>query len=109
MKNIIKNFITHLQSAFWINLPNRFLLALTLIAFGLDYYLWQGYLSGPEQYFVIRLGIYPVQYLAIIIFINTLLALFSYDEDSDVTYLLLLANAIVVYLITILEFFYIFR
>jgi len=109
MKNIVTSFLSLTKNTFWVNVTNRWLLILTILFSGLDYYLWQNFIHNLDQFFNIRIGIYPLQYMSIILLINTLLALASYERDREVTYFLLMSNIIIVYLITILEFCYILR
>ncbi len=63
-------------------------------------------MSSPHVYAYNGFGVYPVQYLAVIIVLNLFIAYSSYEDDREIGYLLLSSNLFVCSLIFILEIFY---
>lgn len=79
---------------------------LTVVFFLADYLIWHIFLSGPEVYVYLRIGIYPIKLLAIILLVNTVLAIASHDKEKEIGYFLFISNIIVSILVSILEIYY---
>lgn len=72
-----------------------------------DYLIWKRALDNPDIYIYLRIGIYPIKFLAIIVLLNTALAIFSFGKEKEIDYLLMSANVFIALLIMVLEIFYI--
>jgi len=94
---------------FFIDKLSRRLFFGSLVFALFDYIIWARYLNSPDVFIYLRLKIYPVQYMALILVINTILAIVSFKREKEISYLLLMANLIVGFLTLALEFFYLFN
>lgn len=88
---------------------NLYLFLGSLIILAINYTVWTFVLSKRELFVYENLGIYPLRYLVIVLVLNTTLALFSYDKEKEISYLLLAANIGVSCLVFVLEIFYLFN
>jgi len=81
-----------------------------IIIFSLEYLIsfaiWHFYLRYREVYIFSNNGIYPIRFLTIILLINLILGIFSYNREKELAYLLLGVNIFLASLILILEIFY---
>ena len=85
---------------------NLFFSISMLIIFLADLFIWKIFLQKFDLYVITLSGIYPVKYLAIILFINLFLGIFSYSKEKEISYLLFSANVFLSLLVFILEIFY---
>lgn len=106
MKQHITNSYSFLKDALFDDVLDRYLLFSSIFLFLLDYFIWQRFLVGESIYVLLRISIYPIKYLAIIMVLNTFLAISAHEKEKEVGYLLLIGNIIVGVLIFILEIFY---
>ena len=106
MKNYFKTGLSLLQEVAIRNYKTRYLFFSSIILAVIDYLIWKIMLSGPDIFVYIRISIYPIQYLTIILAINTFLAFIAYEKEREISYLLFMANLLVGGLILVLEFFY---
>ncbi len=106
MENYLKTNYQFFKSALWDDVIDRTLFLLTCGLFILDYWLWSKYLSSPDIYVYLRVNIYPIKLLAIILVINTFLAIIAHTKEKEIGYFLLISNIIVSVLVLILEIFY---
>lgn len=107
MKKNIFNSYFFIRQALFDDLLDRRLFIFSLILFFLDFYLWKSFLSTDSLYIFLRINIYPIKFLAIVMGLNTVLAVSAYDKEKEVGYLLLIGNIILGILIFALEIFYI--
>lgn len=106
MENYLKTNYQFLKAALWDDTIDRVLFFLTVGFFFLDYFIWSRYLSSPDIYVYLRINIYPIKLLAIILGVNTFLAIFAHTKEKEIGYFLLISNIIVSVLVLILEIFY---
>lgn len=85
---------------------DRFLLLIGASLGFLDWYIWHRYLETPDIYVYTKLSIYPVRLLAVIILINLLLAISSYQKEKEISYLLFVGIIIAEILVLALEIYY---
>ena len=108
MKNYAQTFITLLKELVLHDLVGRYLFWISVVLGLADYLVWHFLLSSPDVYVYIRIAIYPVHYLALVLIINTFLAISAFEKEKEISYLFLIGNVIVSVLILIMEFFYLF-
>lgn len=85
---------------------NIILFSVMIVLFIPDFLIWNLRLRYEDIYVFSQNGVYPIRFLGIIILINTIVAVFSYDKEKEIGYLLLAANIFISLLIFILEMFY---
>jgi hypothetical protein len=85
---------------------NFYLFSATVASFLTNFLIWRSTLLQRQIYIYDYLGVYPMRYLVIVLLINTTLALFSYDKEKEISYLLMAANIAVSLLMFVLEIFY---
>ena len=85
---------------------NLIVLTSSIVLLAVDYFIWNWRLESAELYVVSIGTIFPVQYLFVIWLINLILAVFSYDKEKEISYLLLSASCFVGLLVLILEIYY---
>jgi hypothetical protein len=105
MKRNITNLSIFVKQALIDDLLDRYLLLASLSLFLLDMYIWRAFLYRENVIFL-KINIYPVDYLAIVVIVNTILSVAAHDNEKEVGYLLLMGNIIVGLLIFALEIFY---
>lgn len=88
------------------DIVDRYLVLAALFLSLANWFIWHRFLDHPDNYIYTKFSIYPVQLLAIILTINTVLAVFSYSKEKEISYLLLTGNIIAVILVFALEIFY---
>ncbi|PIS07484.1 hypothetical protein COT78_03365 [Candidatus Berkelbacteria bacterium CG10_big_fil_rev_8_21_14_0_10_43_13] len=106
MQNYFKTNYQLLKSALWDDITDRTLFILTLILFVIDYFIWSRQLSSPDLYVYLRVNIYPIKLLAIMVAINTFLAVVAHDKEKEIGYFLFLSSFLLTSLVLILEIFY---
>jgi len=106
MKTQITQLFPYLKKVLFDDLLIRYLFLATIIISLFDYIAWRKYLSSPDLMVYVRIGIYPVELLAVIVAINTLLAITSYNREEELAHLLFIGNIICAFLVLILELFY---
>lgn len=106
MENYLKTNYQFLKSALWDDTVDRVLFLLTVGLFLLDYLIWSKYLSSPLIYVYLRTSIYPIKLLAIMLAVNTFLAIVAHTKEKEIGYFLFISNTILNILILILEIFY---
>lgn len=106
MQNYFKTNYDFLKSALYDDVIDRSLFLLTVGLFILDYFIWSRYLSSPDIYVYLRVNIYPIKLLAVILAVNTFLAIVSHNKEKEIGYFLFISNIIVGALVLILEIFY---
>lgn len=109
MRNYFKDGFDAIRKALFEDYINLYLLSGVIFLSLVDVLIWKFVLSIRDIYIFYGMGIYPIRYLMIILIINTVLALFSYDKEKEISYLLLSANVMATVLIFILEIFYLFN
>lgn len=106
MKNYFGESLLVMKKALFSDKLNlTFLLSTIIVAF-VDFIIWRARLEIPDLFVYTGFNIYPVQYLAIVLIINTLMAIFSYSKEKEISYLLLCTNIFLVLLVLVLEIFY---
>jgi hypothetical protein len=106
MKIQAVQLLDYLKKVLYDDILDRYLFAATIVLSLFDYIAWHNYLSSPDLMVYVRIGIYPVELLAVIITINTLLAITSYNREEELAHLLFIGNIICAFLVLILELFY---
>lgn len=102
----MKNYISLFKQAIINDYINLYILSVTIILYLLDYLIWKLYLANRDIYIQTLGGIYPIRFLVIVFVINTFLAIFSYEREKEMSYLLFSATAFIGILVLILEMFY---
>ena len=103
----MKNYLKTIKKAIFEDYLNLYLLSGSLFIFLVDYFLWKLKLVDKDLYIQGLSGLYPIKYLLVIYVLNSFLALFSYDKEKEISYLLFAANIFIGILILVLEIFYI--
>ena len=106
MKTQITQLLPYLKKVLFDDLLVRYLFLTTIVISLFDYIAWHKYLSSPDLMVYVRIGIYPVELLAVIVTINTVLAITSYNREEELAHLLFIGNVICSFLVLILELFY---
>ena len=106
MKNYLKLTWRHLLESLVFDVANRYLLITTIVLAMTDWIIWRRLLSSPDLIVYLKTGIYPVQILAIILGLNTFLAVSAYRREREISHLLFIGNIASCVLILILEIFY---
>ena len=106
MENYLKTNYMFLKSALWDDIIDRVLFLSTFMLFLLDYGLWSKYLSSPDIYVYLRVNIYPIKLLAIMLAVNTFLAIFAHTKEKEIGYFFFISNIVLSVLVLILEIFY---
>ncbi|MDO8444250.1 MAG: hypothetical protein Q7S80_01975 [bacterium] len=106
MENYFKTNWQFLKAALWDDSIDRVLFLLAVVLFLLDYWLWSKYLSSPDIYVYLRVNIYPIKLLAIMLFVNTFLAIIAHPKEKEIGYFLFISNIVLSVLVLILEIFY---
>ena len=106
MKQYIVSFINLVKASVWQDLIDRYLILTSVILFLVDWLVWRTRLASPDVYAYIPFGIYPVKFLAVVMLLNTVLAVFSYNKEREISHLLMTGNIITGILILSLEIFY---
>lgn len=78
----------------------------SLAVAGLSYIIWKEKLSAGSANFYWRLPFSPLTYFIIILVINLLLSLNTFDNEKEVSHLLLGATTLISLLVFILFMFY---
>ena len=103
----MKNYFKSLQKAIFSDYLNLYLISASIAIFFIDYLIWRLKLVDKDLFIQPLSGLYPIKYLGIIFVLNSFLALFSYDKEKEISYLLFAANSFLGILILVLEIFYI--
>lgn len=106
MKNYFSDGWAAIKKALFDDRVNFYLISASAVLFLTNFLIWRGVISKRYLSIYEHLGIYPLRYLVIVLLLNTTLALFSYDKEKEISYLLLSANIAVSLLIFVLEIFY---
>lgn len=96
----------NLKEIFYNNTLNSVLLIITAVIYMAVFLIWHFSLRYQDIYIFSLNGVYPIRLLTIIITLNTILGVFSYDKEKEITPLLFGANVFISSLILILEIFY---
>ena len=107
MQNYLKTNWQLLRAALWDDQIDRILFLLTLIFFLINYLVWSKYLSSPDLFIYLRISLYPIKLLALMLGINTLLAVFAHTKEKEIGYFLFISNILINVLVFALEMFYI--
>lgn len=102
----MKNYFASVKLAIFKDYINLYLFSGTILLFLVDFLIWRFKLKDHDIYITTLNGIFPIRYLAIVFLLNTLLAVFSYEKEKEISYLLFSANVFIGILIFILELFY---
>ncbi|HOX40873.1 MAG TPA: hypothetical protein PK263_01610 [bacterium] len=102
----MKQYSKDLIDCLWSDKLNRILFVITLVLSLAVWLIWRSLLSSAQTYVYVSIGIYPVKLLALFLVINTGLAIFSYQKEREIAYLLLIANTALILLVLALEIFY---
>lgn len=105
MKNYLKTAVNTLKLVFTDYL-NIYFFSTLLLFFVADFFIWSLRLRKEDIYVFSLNGVYPLRFLGIIILVNSFLAMFSYEKEKEICYLLIGANIFISVLIFILECFY---
>lgn len=106
MKQYLVSLANIIKASVWQDVINRYLILASVIFFLVDWLIWRAKLATPDMYVYLGFGVYPIKFLAAILFLNTVLAVFSYNKEKEISYLLLIGNVIAGTLILALEIFY---
>lgn len=109
MRNYFADGWSVFKRALFSDYINLYLFSATIILFMADYLIWKFGLGNRDIYITVLNGLYPVKYLAVILILNTPLAIFSYDKEKEMSYLLFSANIFIALLVLVLELFYLFN
>lgn len=107
MENYLKTNYQILRSALWDDIIDRSLFFGTAVLFFIAYIIWSLDLKSPDIFIYLRVNIYPVKLLAIILTVNSFLAIVSHDKEKEIGYFLFISNILLCVLAIILEIFYI--
>lgn len=102
----MKNYLENARKAIFGDYINLYLISGNILIFLVNYLIWKLKLVDRDIYIQSLGGLYPIKYLAIVFLINGFLALFSYEKEKEISYLLFSANLFVGILILVLEMFY---
>ena len=108
MKQYIVSFANLIKASVWQDLIDRYLILASVTFFLVDWLIWRTRLASPDVYVYLGFGVYPIKFLAVVLFLNSILAVFSYSKEKEISYLLLIGNIIVGVLILALEIFYLY-
>ena len=103
----MKNYYKLFKKATFGDSINLYLLSGNILILLIDYFLWRIRLVDRDLFIQTLSGLYPMKYLSIVFIINIFLALFSYEKEREISYLLFAANIFIGILIFVLEIFYI--
>ena len=106
MENYFKTNLQLLHVALWDDAIDRTLFLISAGLFLIDYAIWSRYLSSPELFVYLKVAVYPVKLLAVMIGINTFLAIVAHEKEKEIGYFLFISSVIVAVLVLILEIFY---
>ena len=106
MKNYFFSLAGYLKEVLFDDIKNRYLFITTLILSLGSFFFWERFLAGGDIQIYTRITLYPVKYLALVLILNTLLSIFSYNKEREISYLLFVANIVLVLLTWALEIFY---
>lgn len=106
MTTFLRDTLTKVKSSFGQDILNRNLLVTTILFALFDWSIWHFFLTSPELFIYTGFGLYPVEFLAIILIINTFMSFFAYDKEKEISYLLMSSNIFISFLILALEIFY---
>lgn len=107
MQNYLKSNLQLLKAALYDDYIDRVLFFLTIIFFLINYLVWSKYLSSPDLFIYLRITLYPIKLLALMLGINTLLAIFAHGKEKEIGYFLFISNILINILVFALEVFYI--
>lgn len=106
MKQYLVSLTNIIKASIWQDLVNRYLILASIIFFLIDWLIWRSKLASPDIYVYLGFGVYPIKFLAVVLFLNSILAIFAFNREREISYLLLIGNIIVGILILALEIFY---
>lgn len=109
MKNYFSDGFAAIKKALFEDYINLCLFSATIFLAVIDVVIWKVILSKRDIFIFNGMGIYPIRYLMILLLINTTLAMFSFEKEKEISYLLLAANIMATLLVFILEIFYLFN
>jgi len=106
MRNYFQDGYVSIKKALYDDKFNLFIVGTYCLLFLASYLIWNLYLENVSIFVYAMEDIYPVKYLAVVLLINTVLGLFAYEKEKEISYLLFGSNIFMVVLILILEIFY---
>lgn len=106
MKNYFKEGYDSITKALYHDRLNLVFLIVYCILFLASYLIWKFFLESDSLFVLAMEDIYPIKYLAIVLLINTVLGVFAYEKEKEITYLLFGTNLFIIVLILVLEVFY---
>ena len=106
MKLKIQNFFLFLKDAILDDKIDMALFIFSVLIAVTDYIVWKAKLDSPDMYIFLKFNVYPMEFLAIIFSVNTILAIVAHKREKEIGYLLFIGNVIVAALILVLEIFY---
>ena len=106
MKNYFKEGYDSIVRALYRDRLNLVFFIVYCVLFLASYLIWKFYLESDSIFVLAMEDIYPIKYLAIVLLINTVLGIFAYEKEKEITYLLFGTNLFVIFLVLVLEIFY---
>ena len=108
MKNYFTDGWRNIKVALFNDRINFLFFSITVFLAVIDYVIWKLRLEELDFLVITLNGVYPIEFLAVILLINATLAIFSYDKEKEISYFLFGSSIFIVILIFILEIFYLF-
>ena len=102
----MKKYISVLKKIVFEDYINLYLISASVLIFVINYLIWRISLVEKDIFIQSLGGLYPIKYLLLAYIINGSLALFSYEKEKEIGYLLFSANLFLGILVLILEIFY---
>lgn len=106
MKNYFKDGFDSIVRALYQDRTNLVFFIVYSVLFLASYLVWKFFLESDSIFVLAMEDIYPIKYLAIVLLINTVLGVFAYEKEKEITYLLFGTNLFIIILILALEVFY---
>lgn len=107
MKSYLQKTYIYIKTACFLDRLNLIFLCSLFVVLLLDYLIWRIKLTDRDVFIFTLNGVYPIKYLFLICLINVFLAIFSFNKEKEIGYLLYSASFFMAALVLILEFFYI--
>ena len=102
----MKKYLSALKKIVFEDYVNLYLISAGILIFLVNYLIWKLSLVEKDIFIQGLGGLYPIKYLFLTYVINGSLALFSYEKEKEIGYLLFSANLFLGILVLVLEIFY---
>ena len=106
MKTKLSTLAQIAKEVFYEDHIDIYLFGSTIAVFVADFFIWRWRLRFEDIYIFTINGVYPIRFLGIILLVNTILAIFSYEREREISYLLFGSGLTVSLFVLILEIFY---